>query len=166
MFAISTAGFDRHSILWELYSHACRVRDGAVEDPTFLPLLFEAPVDADWTDEAVWHACNPALGDFRSLEEMQTLAQRAKAIPAQENTFRRLYLNQWTEQDERWIPMDAWDRCKAEIELPPRSGYHSVWISCARLAPRLPTPRRKRCSKPLRTILDRRVSLWSGRSPC
>jgi phage terminase large subunit-like protein len=109
--AISTAGYDRHSILWELYAHAKKVREQPDLDPTFLPLLFEAPIDADWTDEKVWKAANPALGDFRSLEEMRIAAARAKEIPAQENTFRRLYLNQWTEQASRWIPLAAWDAC-------------------------------------------------------
>jgi phage terminase large subunit-like protein len=111
LIAISTAGYDRHSILWELYQHAKRVLENPALDPTFLPLLFEAPIDADWTDERVWAKANPALGDFRSLEEMRTMAARAKEIPAQENTFRRLYLNQWTEQADRWIPLAAWDAC-------------------------------------------------------
>jgi phage terminase large subunit-like protein len=113
--AISTAGFDRHSILWELYSHAKKVAENPSIDPTFLPILYEAPDDADWTDEKVWKKANPALGDFRSLEEMRIAAARAKEIPAQENTFRRLYLNQWTEQAARWISMPAWDACRAAI---------------------------------------------------
>jgi phage terminase large subunit-like protein len=121
MMAITTAGYDRHSILWELYDHAKKVLEQPDLDPTFLPLLFEAPKDADWLDEKIWKACNPALGDFRSLEEMRIAAQRAKSIPAQENTFRRLYLNQWTEQSERWIDMAAWDACAGDVpwqELP------------------------------------------------
>jgi phage terminase large subunit-like protein len=112
MLAISTAGYDRHSILWELYAHAKKVAENPSLDPTFLPILYEAPVDADWTDEKVWKHANPALGDFRSLEEMRVAAARAKEIPAQENTFRRLYLNQWTEQASRWISMPAWDACR------------------------------------------------------
>jgi phage terminase large subunit-like protein len=114
--AISTAGYDRHSILWELYSHARKVLEHPELDPAFLPIIFEAAQDADWTDEKVWRACNPALGDFRSLEEMRIACARAKEIPAQENTFRRLYLNQWTEQASRWIPMVAWDACEQPIE--------------------------------------------------
>jgi phage terminase large subunit-like protein len=109
--AISTAGYDRHSILWELYAHARKVAERPSIDPTFLPILYEAPIDADWTNERVWKKANPALGDFRSLEEMRIAAARAKEIPAQENTFRRLYLNQWTEQASRWIGMPAWDAC-------------------------------------------------------
>ncbi|HEV8445459.1 MAG TPA: terminase large subunit [Gemmatimonadaceae bacterium] len=111
MIAISTAGYDRHSILWELYAHALKVRATPSLDPTFLPILFEAPIGADWTDEKVWKQANPALGDFRSLEEMRSLAARAQQIPAQEMTFRRLYLNQWTESAERWVPLAAWDAC-------------------------------------------------------
>jgi len=113
LIAISTAGYDRHSILWELYDHAKKVLETPALDPTFLPILFEAPIGADWTDEKVWHQANPALGDFRSLEELRTFAARAIQIPAQEMTFRRLYLNQWTESAERWVPLAAWDACCA-----------------------------------------------------
>lgn len=116
MMAITTAGYDRHSILWELYAHAKKVLENPSLDPTFLPILYEAPVDADWMDEKVWRKANPALGDFRSLEEMRTAAARAREIPAQENTFRRLYLNQWTEQAARWISMASWDACRTVLE--------------------------------------------------
>jgi phage terminase large subunit-like protein len=112
MLVISTAGYDRHSILWELYAHARKVLEHPALDPTFLPILYEAPVDADWTDEKVWKQSNPALGDFRSLEEMRIAGARAKEIPAQENTFRRLYLNQWTEQASRWLSLEQWDACR------------------------------------------------------
>jgi phage terminase large subunit-like protein len=113
MIAISTAGYDRHSILWELYAHAQKVKENQSLDPTFLPILYEAPADADWTDERVWRKANPALGDFRSLEDMRILCQRAQQIPAQEMTFRQLYLNQWTESAARWISLPAWDACNA-----------------------------------------------------
>jgi len=115
--AISTAGYDRHSILWELYQHARKVQDDPTLDPSFLPLLFEAAADDDWTDERVWRRVNPALDDFRSLDEMRIACARAKEIPAQENTFRRLYLNQWTEQAARWIPLAAWDSCQRALDF-------------------------------------------------
>jgi phage terminase large subunit-like protein len=112
LMAITTAGYDRTSILWELYSHAKRVQATPSIDPTFLPILFEAPAGADWTDEKVWQACNPALGDFRSLEDMRILFQRAQLIPAQENTFRRLYLNQWTQAHSSFFDRGKWDACE------------------------------------------------------
>ena len=78
LLVISTAGYDRHSILWELYQHAKKVQEHPALDPTFLPMLYEAPVDADWTSQRVWKKANPALGDFRSLEEMQIAVPRAR----------------------------------------------------------------------------------------
>ena len=109
--AITTAGYDRHSICWEQHDYARKVLDGIVTDPTFYPVIYAAKDDADWTDEKVWHHTNPALEDFRDIDDMRALAHKAKEVPALQNTFRRLYLNQWTEQAERWIDMAAWDAC-------------------------------------------------------
>jgi len=111
MMAISTAGFDRQSILYELYAHGKRVLEKPTIDPTFLPVIYEASAEADWRKEKTWRMANPALGDFRSLEEMRIMCQRAQEIPAQENSFRRLYLNQWTEQASRWLSLAQWEAC-------------------------------------------------------
>ena len=51
-------------------------------------------MDADPWDEANWYLANPALGDFRSLEDMREMAEKAKRMPAAEAAFRNLYLNQ------------------------------------------------------------------------
>ncbi len=110
-FAITTAGYDRNSICWEIHDYALKVQSGVIDDPTFYPVIYSASEDADWTDEKVWRACNPALGDFRNLDELASACSRAKEVPAYENTFRRLYLNQWTKQESRYLPMKAWDEC-------------------------------------------------------
>lgn len=113
MIAITTAGYDRHSICWQQHEYASRVLAGHV-DPSFYPVIYAAPEDSDWTDEEVWKRANPALNDFRDIDDMRTLAHRAKENPADQNVFRRLYLNQWTEQSERWLDMAAWDDCFPE----------------------------------------------------
>lgn len=115
LFAITTAGFDKHSLERELFDYSVKVRDKLVPDETFLPVLYYAPDEADWKDEKVWHAANPALADFRSIDEMRMLCKEAQEIPAAENTFRRLYLCQHTEQDARWFSMDTWDGCRSDI---------------------------------------------------
>lgn len=114
---ITTAGFDRNSICWEQHDYALKVQHGIIEDPTFLPVIFSAPDDADWKDERVWALSNPALGTFRNIDEMRTLCNKAQDTAALEMTFRRLYLNQWVNSVERWLPMDAWDACSAQVEL-------------------------------------------------
>ena len=111
IFVMTTAGFDRNSIGWEIHDYACKVRDGIINDPTFLPVIYQTPTDADFTDESLWYMANPALGEFRQIDEMRTLCKRAQETPALEMTFRRLYLNQWVNSVERWLPMDKWDDC-------------------------------------------------------
>ncbi|KKM17276.1 hypothetical protein LCGC14_1677370, partial [marine sediment metagenome] len=76
--AITTAGYDRNSICWEQHEYARQVLAGTVRDPSFFAYIRAADEDEDWTSEKVWKACNPALGDFRSIREMRQLARRAK----------------------------------------------------------------------------------------
>jgi phage terminase large subunit-like protein len=130
VFVMTTAGYDRNSIGWEIHDYACKVRDGIINDPTFLSVIYAAPEDADWTDEDVWTACNPALGEFRSLDEMRTLCKRAQETPALEMTFRRLYLNQWVNSVERWLAIEKWDACNSEVpDMTGRECYAGLDLS-------------------------------------
>ncbi len=115
-FIITTAGTDEHSIAAEVQRYAEQVRDRVIEDPTFLGIIYAAPADADPWDEAVWRVCNPALGDFRNLDEMRQAARHAKEVPGREPAFRQLYLNQWgTAAASRWLSLEAWDACAQPV---------------------------------------------------
>jgi len=122
MLAITTAGYDRNSICWELHEYARQVKEGTVRDPTFLPLLYSADHDDDWTDEKVWAKANPNLGVTIKLEFLRQECQRAQEIPAYQNTFRRLYLNQWVHQETRWIDMGAWRECVGRVDYKKLAG--------------------------------------------
>jgi phage terminase large subunit-like protein len=113
---ISTQSADPHSIMSELVDHAERVLDGVIEDATFAPFVFRVPDDADPWDEENWRLANPALGDFRSLEEMRAYAATAKRIPAREATFRSLYLNQRTSPTGRLFATPDWITCGGEVD--------------------------------------------------
>jgi phage terminase large subunit-like protein len=115
VFAITTAGFDRDSICWEQHEYAERVSKGIVVDESFYPVIYSASESDDWTDEKVWFKCNPGLGNFRELDEVRSLCSKAKQTPALQNTFRRLYLCQWTQQETRWMPIEAWDATAGEV---------------------------------------------------
>jgi phage terminase large subunit-like protein len=117
---ITTAGWDRHSICYDEWQYAIKVRDGVIDDPTYLPVIFAAEPGDDWTDEATWRKAMPALGDFCNLDFIREECKKAKERPRFENTFRQLYLNQWTEQSVRWISLDRWDACGARPVDPSR----------------------------------------------
>ena len=106
--AITTAGFDRKSICWEIWRYAIAVRDGAIKDDTFLPAIYAADPEDDWTQEATWRKANPNLGVSVKLDDLRVRCQRAQDMPTEENTFKRLHLNMWTEQDTRFLQMAHW----------------------------------------------------------
>lgn len=107
----TTAGTAGPSICNEIHTLACHVRDGIRQLPYFLPVVYETKQEEDWTDEKTWAKCNPNLGVSVSLEFLREEFAKAKENLAYENTFRRLYLNQITEQAVRAVPMDRWDMC-------------------------------------------------------
>lgn len=113
---ISTQSHDKNHVMSELVTYGRRVLEGVVPDPTFLPIIYAAPDDADpWSPET-WAACNPALGDFRSLDEMQSAADQAKALPAREPSFRLLYLNQPVDASARFLNKRDWDACAVKTD--------------------------------------------------
>lgn len=117
--ALTTAGYDRKSVCWEVWKYAEAVRDGAIKDPAFLPMIFAANPADDWKSEKVWARANPNLGVSVKLDFLRSECARAIEMPTYENTFRQLYLNQWTEQDQRWLRMDHWaqgnDACPVDL---------------------------------------------------
>jgi len=115
IFAMTTAGYDRESICWEIHEYARQVRERIVDDPTFLSVVYAADEDDDWLDEKVWEKANPSLDVTIKREYLRNEAKKAQNIPAYQNTFRRLHLNQWTQQETRWLDMTYWDACGEPI---------------------------------------------------
>ncbi len=115
----TTAGFDRSSICGEEHDRAVKVRDGLIDDPGYLPLIYAADPEADWTDPKTWRAANPsydALG-VAFQDDLARQAERAKESPAFRNTFLRLHLNVWTRQSTTWLPLERWDASAGTVDL-------------------------------------------------
>lgn len=111
---ISTAGFDPLTLCGDVWNHSVQVLNGVVEDDELYPVIFSVPDDADWTDERIWKLANPALGDFLEIATLRTEFKRAKDSIERQNSFRRFRLNQWTQQETRWMDLDQWDACKTD----------------------------------------------------
>ena len=115
--AITTAGHDRSSVCWEQHEYSRNIIDGNIQDDSFYPLLFGAGQEDDWKSEETWAKANPCLDVSLNREYLRAECKQAQEIPGLENSFRRLHLNQWTEQESRLIPMNEWDKCAASIEI-------------------------------------------------
>jgi phage terminase large subunit-like protein len=113
---ITTAGFNRESICYEYHEYARQVSEGIIDDPSFFSYVLTTDEDADWLDEKVWAEVNPGLGIQVKWDYLRNEARHAKHVPAYQNTFRRLHLNQWTAQESRWLDMAAWDDCDMRVD--------------------------------------------------
>lgn len=79
------------------------------KDPRIVSHVYAAKPGADVLDEKAWKAANPALGIFRSLEDLQEQAKQAARMPSSENTFRNLILNQRVSTVTPFISKNVWD---------------------------------------------------------
>jgi len=122
IYSITTAGYDKLSICYEQYEYAKKVLKGIVKDKSFYPIIYELETKDDWKNPDNWKKANPGLDVFRKREEIEQLFQKALVTPALQNTFRRLYCNQWTEQSEKWIDYDSWDKCKYDYKYEDLAG--------------------------------------------
>lgn len=116
---ISTSDFEREgSICNEKHDYASKVRDGLIEDPAFLPCIYEATREDDWRDPKVWAGANPNYEISISREYLERECHKAQESPSYENTFKRLHLNIRTESFARWLTSEAWAAC----------GDSEVWL--------------------------------------
>lgn len=114
MLIVSHSGDDDEGICYEEYELAKKILSGGYRDDTVLPVIFEADPKDDWTDPAVWARANPGHGITVKHEAIASEAAEAQAEPRKLNDFLRFHLNRWVNQAVAWIPIDDWDRCKAD----------------------------------------------------
>jgi phage terminase large subunit-like protein len=121
LFAVTTAGFDRQTLCWELNDYTKRVLEnfsieGGHRDDSFFGIIFTLDKEDNWQDETCWVKANPNLGVSKKLDDLRRKAQRAKSMPSALNSFLRLELNIWTQAETKWIPWDEWTQCGHAIE--------------------------------------------------
>lgn len=107
---ISTQSNDPEHILSKL------IDDGlSGEDPSIYVQVHAVPEDTPdeeiWT-EKIWKLANPALGTFRSLEDVRAMARKAQRMPAEEPKFRNLILNQRVSPVAALLSRAEWMACK------------------------------------------------------
>lgn len=117
---ITNSGFDRTSICWAHHEHSRLVLEAAVEgrvldDQWFAYVCALDEGDDPLTDPSCWIKANPLLGVSITEDYLARQVQNAKNIPAEENTVRRLNFCQWTQQNERLIPIAEWNACGAVV---------------------------------------------------
>lgn len=99
----TNAAASRNCYAWSLHERAMRVLSEQEDDPTLLPLIYEADAALDWRSEDAARQANPSLGKIVSFDQVRPEQSKGEA------RYRRLYLSQWVTGSRRWLDLDAWD---------------------------------------------------------
>lgn len=78
---ITTAGTIRECIFDDMYKYACKVADGDIKDPGFLPILYELDNKKEWLEPMAWEKANPGLGTIKKINDIVSKVERAKNNP-------------------------------------------------------------------------------------
>lgn len=81
------------------------------QDPRIVCHLYAAPAGCDLLDESAWRAANPALGTFRSLDDLREQLTQAQRMPSMANSAMNLLLNMRVSTVSPFISPDAWKAC-------------------------------------------------------
>lgn len=109
---ISTQSNDPEHILSKL------IDDGLnAGDPRIVCHLYAADEGCELDDQKQWKKANPALGDFRSLEDLRALVAKAIRSPAEEPKTRNLYLNQRIAPIASLISRKEWMACAGPADF-------------------------------------------------
>ncbi|MDI3515768.1 MAG: hypothetical protein PWP40_2997 [Rhodocyclaceae bacterium] len=85
------------------------------KDPRIVCHLYTAPEGCDLLDVEAWKAANPALGLFRSEDDLREQMTQAKRMPSMENSARNLLLNQRVSTESPFVSPDVWKSCAGPV---------------------------------------------------
>jgi phage terminase large subunit-like protein len=117
LMTISTQAARDDAPLSTLIDYGLRVNRGEVKDKSFHLTFYTAPEDCDPWDKKNWKLANPALGDFRSLEDVERQAIQAQRMPAAELGFRNLILNQRIDRTAQFLNAVLWKACSVPVDI-------------------------------------------------
>lgn len=115
LYEITTAGIDDDTTVYgQHYRLSAQVLDGSLDVPEWFAFIAHADPDDDPWAEATWRKANPNYGVSVKPEHLAKMAKIAKANPAAQSSFRRVYLGQKVEdREESYFSREHWDQCPA-----------------------------------------------------
>ncbi len=108
MWILSTMPNSETHFFAELVRYGESVNSKNIKDPTFKAFVYSVPEADSVFDMAVMKKANPALGDFRSLKDLQVTAERAAKMPANEIQYRQLFANQIVNSQTTFVSPSLW----------------------------------------------------------
>lgn len=112
LWAITTAGFDRSGICYEVRTYLTKVLQKIINDDSFFGIIFTIDDEDDWMEPAAWVKANPNWGISVMPDVIAQLAHKAIQMPSAQNNFKTKHLNIWCNQNTIWMDMRKWQDCE------------------------------------------------------
>ena len=111
LWAITTAGFNKNGICYEVRDYAIKVLTGVIDDDAYFSIIFTLDDEDDWQDESNWIKANPNIGVSVDLDYLREQARQAKVMPTAKINFLTKHLNKWLTGATAWCNVEAWKAC-------------------------------------------------------
>jgi phage terminase large subunit-like protein len=118
LWQITTAGFNRAGICYEVRAYTTKVLEGQITDHEHFGIIYSIDEDDDWAQPSSWAKANPNWGISVNPEDIARKGNKAIKTTAAQNNFKTKHLNQWVNADTAWMDMRAWD-AMADTSLRP-----------------------------------------------
>ncbi|CAM3876225.1 terminase TerL endonuclease subunit [Cohnella lubricantis] len=111
---ITTAGTVRESVYDQKYDEAEMLLNGlddpdGYKDDHFLPIVYELDNRLEWTDAKNWPKANPGLGTIKSVDQLRTKVNKAKANPMLVKNLLTKDFNVRETSADAWLSFEAVD---------------------------------------------------------
>jgi len=128
LWAITTAGFNRAGVCFEVRTYLQKILSGAHTDPEFFGAIWSIDDTDRWDDPTVWQKANPNWGVSVKPDDIARKARKAMEMAAATNNFLTKHLNVWVNADTAWMDMRKWQGCEDDMQtLDEFEGCH-CWI--------------------------------------
>lgn len=115
LFCITTNGFVRENIFDAQYEYATKWLDGRIDNPRFLPFIYELDSEDEWDNEKSWIKANPGLGTIKSKEYLRECVKKAKVDPSFKPTVLVKDFNLKQTGESAWL---RWEELDNPEKLP------------------------------------------------
>lgn len=122
-FIITTAGSDLYGIGYQRHQQAIDVAKGLVSDESQLVCIYGAAKKDDPFDVKTWKKANPNYDISIGQRAYEKEAAKAKVSAASLNSFKRYYLNIWTQSKDGWINDEVWNASQWDFDEEILKGY-------------------------------------------
>ena len=128
IWSITTAGFNKNAVCYEVRDYAIKVLNGVIDDDAFFAIIYTIDDGDNWQDESVWIKANPNLGVSVNMDYLREQAKQAAVMPTALTNFLTKHLNVWVTGESKWCNIQRWLDCAVEYSTDDLRNAVEVYI--------------------------------------